>query len=184
MPRKHPAFEVCSLACWGSKPGHRLGMKGLVRIAGLGLWTLSLLLAPEQTAHSRPAVPGMDAEPARGREHGSLGIFTFEVCLKFGTQQILPEAGNLSGQKAQSCRFTAFSVNFLLKCNMLTEQDMNSKCPARWNFTKSEYTCVAGTEIKKQNMPSIPETLVLLCVQLLSLNRKSNKVGLLSALLP
>lgn len=135
-------------------------MKGLGRVTGLGLWTLSLLLAPGQLAHSRLAVPGTDAERARGREHGSPGTFTFQGGPKCGTRQILPEAGNLSGQKARSFRFTAFSVNFVLEYNMLTEQGMNSKCPAGWNFTKSEYTCVAGTEIKKQNMPSIPETLV------------------------
>lgn len=108
-------------------------MKGLGRIAGLGLWMLSLLLAPGQLAHSRPVVPGTVAEPARGREHGSPGTFTFQAGPKFRTQQILPEAGNLSGQKAQSCRFTAFSVNFVLEYNMLTEQGMNSKCPAGWN---------------------------------------------------
>lgn len=109
-------------------------------------------------------MPGTDAEPARGREHGSPGTFTFQAGPKFRTQQILPEAGNLSGQKAQSCRFTASSINFVLEYNMLTEQGMNSKCPAGWNFTTSDYTCVAGAEIKKQNVPSISETWGLLCV--------------------
>lgn len=47
---------------------------------------------------------------------------------------------------------------------------MNSKCPTGWHFTKSEYTRVAGTEIKKQKISSIPEALVRLCVQPLSLN--------------
>lgn len=74
-------------------------------------------------------MPGMHTEQAPGREHGALGIFTFEVCPKFRTQQILPEAGNLAGQKAQSCRSAAFSVNLVLKYHMLTEQVMNTKCP-------------------------------------------------------
>lgn len=34
--RNRPAFEVCRLACWRSKPGHRLRMKGPVRIARAG----------------------------------------------------------------------------------------------------------------------------------------------------
>lgn len=74
-------------------------------------------------------MPGMHTEQALGRERQALGICTSEVRPKFRTQQILSKEGNPAGQKAQSCGSTAFSVNFVLKYHMLTEQVMNSKCP-------------------------------------------------------
>lgn len=73
----------------------------------------------------RGAVPGAITE----RAQGSLGTPTSEVCLKIGPWRRLPKAGNLLGQKAQSCRFTAFSANFLSKCNMLMEQGSGRKGP-------------------------------------------------------